>query len=69
MPDLSDKSPMPFGKYKGKAMQDVPAHYLHWLWTNGKEQEDPPGPVAKYIRSNFAVLKKKLPDAIWDHIQ
>lgn len=54
---------MPFGKYKGKRMQDVPANYLHWLWTNGKEQDD--DPVADYIRRNLNALKKENPDAIW----
>lgn len=30
---LTDTDPMPFGKYKGTPMQDVPASYLHWLWS------------------------------------
>lgn len=60
---LEDLDPMPFGKYKGKPMQDVPANYLHWLWTNGKEQDD--DPVADYIRRNLNALKKENPDAIW----
>lgn len=29
---LTDTSLMPFGKYKGLPMQDIPVHYLHWLW-------------------------------------
>lgn len=28
---LTDNSRMPFGKYKGKRMQDVPGSYLDWL--------------------------------------
>ena len=28
---LSDQDSMPFGKYKGKPMEDVPASYLDWL--------------------------------------
>ena len=32
---LDDNSPMPFGKYRGKKMIDVPASYLLWLYENG----------------------------------
>ena len=66
MNELSDMDPMPFGKYKGKPMQDVPASYLHWLWTNGK-QADRHCPVAHYIRLNLGVLEKEHPDGIWDY--
>jgi len=55
---------MPFGKHKGEPMQDVPAHYLHWLWTNGK-QADKQCAVADYIRRNLSALKQENPDAIW----
>ena len=30
-PALTDLDPMPFGKFKGKLMQDVPPKYLVWL--------------------------------------
>lgn len=60
---LEDLSPMPFGKHKGVPMQDVPASYLHWLWSNGKEHEH--DPVAEYIRKNLDVLKSEHPDGIW----
>lgn len=55
---------MTFGVHKGKPMQDVPASYLHWLWTSGKK-EDKACPVADYIRRNIHALQKELPDAIW----
>lgn len=64
MKELQDTDPMPFGKHKGEPMQDVPAHYLHWLWTNGK-QADKQCPVADYIRRNLNALKQENPDAIW----
>jgi uncharacterized protein (DUF3820 family) len=60
---LDDLSNMPFGKYKGVKMQDVPASYLFWLWTNGKENEK--GDVADYIRENLHNLEKEYPDGIW----
>lgn len=62
---LNDDSPMPFGKHKGNAMQDVPADYLHYLWTSGK-RHDKLCPVADYIRRNLDVLETENPDLIWD---
>lgn len=64
MDTLSDTDPMPFGKHKGKLMQDVPASYLHWLWTKGKEG-DTTCPVADYIRRNMDALSKEYANAIW----
>jgi len=55
---------MTFGKYKGERMQDVPANYLHWLWGQGK-MNDNLCPVSFYIRSNLEALKKEYPDGIW----
>ena len=43
---------------EGKPMQDVPASYLHYLWTNGKEH-DKQCPVAEYIRKNLSILEKE----------
>lgn len=62
--ELQDSDPMPFGKHKGEQMQDVPASYLHWLWTNGKK-DDQRCQVADYIRRNLTVLEKEHPDGIW----
>jgi hypothetical protein len=53
-----------FGIHKGKWMQEVPASYLHWLWSSGKK-EDKTCPVANYIRENIYALKKEYPDGIW----
>lgn len=66
MPDvLDDLDKMPFGKHKGEPMQDVPAAYFHYLWTNGmsKKKHDP---VADYIRRNLTALKQEHPDGIWE---
>ena len=62
--NLTDLSPMPFGKYQGTPMQDVPARYLHWLWTNGLE-EDRYSDVAGYIRGSVDALKDEYKDGIW----
>lgn len=69
MKELQDTDWMPFGKYGPKGndcrmMQDVPASYLHWLWTNGKK-EDRTCPVADYIRRNLSALQREHKDGIW----
>lgn len=63
-PVLIDTDSMPFGRYKGTPMQDVPASYLHWLWANGKKNEKS-CPVADYIIRNMVALKQEHPDGIW----
>lgn len=49
---LTDNSPMPYGKHKGKQMIDVPADYLLWLYDNGKCN----GEVKAYVIDNHEVL-------------
>lgn len=63
--ELQDTDPMPFGKHKGQPMQDVPASYLHWLWSNGKEH-DKQCRVADYIRRNLHALSVEYSDGIWE---
>lgn len=63
MKKLLDTDAMPFGKHKGVPMQDVPASYLHFLWTNGLSKDDKP--VANYIRANLSALQQENPDLIW----
>jgi hypothetical protein len=68
MIQLQDTDKMPWGKYKGTPMQDVPASYLHWLWTN---ERDPMSRKAKvdwvgaYIERNLTALQQEHPDGIW----
>lgn len=52
---LKDDSPMPYGKYKGAAMVNVPADYLMWLWDNDKADKS----VRAYIKDNWDVLCKQ----------
>lgn len=57
-----DLTLMPFGRYSGERLQDVPASYLHWVWTqkplSDRRLED-------YIRKNLHHLKIEHPDGIW----
>ena len=50
---MTDLDIMPFGKHKGKQMQDVPADYLIWLLDNGLKD----GGVKDYITENKKVLE------------
>lgn len=63
---LNDNDLMPFGKYKGKTMQEVPAGYLHWLWHNGMKSKAATDSVAAYIQENMDALKDEDPDLIWN---
>ena len=60
---LTDTCPMPFGKHKGEPMQDVPARYFHYLWTNGVKEEK--GSVHDYIEESIHALEMDYPDGIW----
>lgn len=62
---LDDTDKMPFGKYKGVQMQDVPASYLHWLWVQGAAQKTKTDRVADYIQRNLTGLQLEHPDGIW----
>lgn len=62
---LEDLSPMPFGKHEGTPMQDVPAAYLHYLWTKGLKS-DSTSSVHDYIQRNLGALQQENPDLIWE---
>jgi uncharacterized protein (DUF3820 family) len=53
----TDKTPMPFGKFKGKPLEDVPASYLLWLWDNKLPFSDKN--LEEYILENLDVLRKE----------
>ncbi|MCP4493397.1 MAG: hypothetical protein GY820_39735 [Gammaproteobacteria bacterium] len=50
---LMPSSPMPFGKYKGQPMSDVPVGYFRWLWRNGLDA-DTSNPVHNYISEHVS---------------
>jgi uncharacterized protein (DUF3820 family) len=52
---FTDNTPMPFGMHRGKAMANVPAHYLLWLFDKGCDHEG----VKQYIIANLDLLKKE----------
>lgn len=54
---LHDSDLMPFGKYEGTQMIDVPASYLIWLYKDGEMSK---GNVRDYIEENLEVLKQKI---------
>ena len=56
MSNLTDTSPMPFGVHAGKAMANVPANYLLWLWDNQRTNEE----VKKYICENLQALQQEV---------
>ena len=55
MTTLTDNSPMPFGKYKEKALINVPAKYLLWLYEKGCDHVE----VKNYILNNLDGLRKE----------
>jgi uncharacterized protein (DUF3820 family) len=58
----SDLDLMPFGKHVNERLQDVPAMYLHWLWSKRPISDKR---LEAYIRNNLSALKKEHPDGIW----
>jgi len=55
MVTYTDTTLMPFGKYKGKTMANVPAAYLMFLYKEGVTH---PG-VKQYINDNLDVLQQE----------
>jgi uncharacterized protein (DUF3820 family) len=53
---MTDNSLMPFGKYKGEKMANVPSDYLLWIFENNKCTQE----VAKYIAENLDVIKSEI---------
>lgn len=56
MAKLTDESPMPWGKYKGEKMANVPASYLIYIYENGKYDMD----FGRYVIDNLDVLKTEV---------
>jgi len=53
VPPIDDNSLMPFGKYKGYAMVNVPPDYLRWCWDNITTLRPD---IKDYIQRNLDVI-------------
>jgi uncharacterized protein (DUF3820 family) len=53
--EITDNTPMPFGKYQGTPMIKVPAKYLLWLFNEGCWHDG----VRKYLHDNLDALNKE----------
>lgn len=66
MAALTDNSLMPFGKYSGEKMGDVPASYLLWFKDEAKGKTIFQGSdnekVLLYIEENLDVLEAEMDD-------
>jgi hypothetical protein len=63
---MNDETLMPFGKYRGAKMADVPASYLLWLWDNGVWREKDRD-LHKYIVESWTALLADAKDYIPEH--
>lgn len=52
---MDDNSIMPFGKFKGVKLANVPAPYLLWLYSNCNLADD----IKQYIKENLDVLRSE----------
>jgi len=52
---MTDDGLMPFGKFQGEKMANVPASYLIWLYEN----QEIYGELKEYIIKNMDVLKQQ----------
>lgn len=55
MEKITDSSLMPYGKYKGKKMANIPASYLLWMYRNDKLFKA----LEVYVEENMDALEKE----------
>lgn len=56
---MDDSTVMPFGKYRGEKLANVPASYLLWLYDQNSTSIDG-RKVCHYVRENLDVLKAEI---------
>ena len=56
MEKLTDQTKMPFGKYKGDKLANVPSEYLLWIYDNYDLKPE----LKAYIDDNRAVLQQEV---------
>ena len=52
---MNDDSIMPYGKFKGKKLEDVPAWYLLWMNKEGKLTPE----LEEYVEDNYDLLEEE----------
>lgn len=52
MNPLKDTDQIAFGMHRGKPMSDVPASYLHYLWSSGMKRTSNPNQNEKHQTQN-----------------
>lgn len=57
---MSDEDLMPFGKFAGQKMANVPAHYLKWLWDNNIVSVKKWNKLYWYISENLDAIEAEL---------
>lgn len=62
---MSDNDLMPFGKYKGVTLENVPANYFHWLWFEAGVQHNKHHKLHDYISDNIDSFRQENKDLIW----
>lgn len=55
------KTPMPFGKYKGKMISDLPISYLEWFQRKGF----PPGKLGMLMSTVFEIKTNGLDEILY----
>ena len=65
LPKWDDTTPMPFGMFKGRPLQDVPPDYLHWFYTTQYPSSRDSRALVSYIDRNLNALKMENRDLIW----
>lgn len=57
---MSDEDLMPFGKFAGQKMANVPAQYLKWLWDNNIVSVKKWNKLYWYISENLDAIEAEL---------
>lgn len=57
---FTDDSVMPWGKYQGEKMSNVPDSYLLWLWTDGQKFRANNRALFAYIEDNLDAIKSNI---------
>lgn len=53
---------MPFGKYKGRILADLPEHYLVWFHRQGF----PPGKLGMYLSTLYEIRLNGLEEILYE---